>query len=86
LRAARLRVDRGLRVIPGFNQRAVVVDHIISDRAGSAYALPNLRSLCRYHDLATKERPSGKRLSGGIMRGCHANGSPVDPAHLWFKS
>jgi hypothetical protein len=47
----------------------------------------NLRSLCRYHDHATKEQPSGKRHNAGkfYVRDCNANGSPRDPNHPWFR-
>lgn len=81
LRAARLRLDRHTCVVPGCGQRAVVVDHVISRRAGGADALPNLRSLCRYHDNALKENPGGKRRRDGIMLGCNVDGSPIDPKH-----
>jgi 5-methylcytosine-specific restriction endonuclease McrA len=46
LRHARLQLDRQICVVPGCGQRATVVDHIVSRRAGGADALRNLRSLC----------------------------------------
>lgn len=81
MRAARLRIDGGRCVICG--QRAVVVDHVVSRRAGGADALANLRSLCRAHDNGTKEDATGKRRSGGIFGGCDSKGNPLDPNHPW---
>lgn len=88
LRAARLELDHHVCVVPGCGQRATVVDHIMSRRDGGADALWNLRSLCREHDQQVKERPGGKRAAKGklIARGCHADGSPRDPTHPWYKA
>jgi 5-methylcytosine-specific restriction endonuclease McrA len=87
LREARLRLDRHVCIVPGCGQRATVVDHIVSRRAGGADALRNLRSLCREHDQMVKERPGGKRASNGklVARGCHPDGSPRDPNAAWYK-
>jgi 5-methylcytosine-specific restriction endonuclease McrA len=74
LRAARLRIDGHRCVICG--QPARTVDHIVSRRDGGADALSNLRSLCRYHDNALKERPDGTRRQGGVLHGCNPDGSP----------
>jgi 5-methylcytosine-specific restriction endonuclease McrA len=57
-------------------QPARTVDHIIGRRAGGPDALPNLRSLCDYHDRAIKEDRHGKRKQGGVIRGCNVDGSP----------
>ena len=70
LRAAALKRDAYRCVVPGCGQRARVVDHVVSRNAGGADALPNLRSLCRYHDNALKERPDGtRRRNGSAHRG-----------------
>jgi 5-methylcytosine-specific restriction enzyme A len=88
LREERLRLDGYVCVVPGCGQRATVVDHVVSRRAGGANILSNLRSLCREHDDQVKERPGGIRANKGklIARGCHHDGSPRDPNHPWFKS
>lgn len=88
LREARLELDGHRCVVPGCGQRATVVDHVVSRRAGGADVLWNLRSLCREHDDQVKERPGGKRANKGklIVRGFHADGSPRDPSHPWYKS
>lgn len=88
LREARLLMDAHTCVVPGCGQRATHVDHIIARRAGGADTLANLRSLCREHDQQVKERPSGARANRGklVARGCHADGSPRDPSHPWYRS
>lgn len=88
LREARLQMDRHTCVVPGCGQPACVVDHIVSRKAGGADTLANLRSLCREHDQQVKERPGGKRAMKGklVARGCHADGSPRDPSHPWYRS
>lgn len=88
LRAARLELDDHLCVVPGCGQPATHVDHIISRKAGGADSLANLRSLCREHDDQVKQRPGGKRAHGGrlFVRGSHADGSPKDPGHPWYKA
>lgn len=87
LRAARLKLDNGVCVVPGCGQRAVVVDHVKRRRDGGPDTIANTRSLCREHDQQVKERSNGKRANGGklVARGCFPDGSPRDPAHPWFK-
>ena len=87
LREERLRIDRHTCVVPGCGQPATVVDHMLSRKAGGGDVLWNLRSLCKEHDQQIKERPGGKRASKGklVARGCHADGSPRDPGHPWYK-
>lgn len=87
LRAAALERDGHRCVVPGCGAPAVVVDHVVSRRAGGADALPNLRSLCRAHDQQVKERPDGTRKNGGRLRvvGCDASGRPRDPGHWWNR-
>jgi len=86
LRAAALKRDRNTCTVPGCHQRATYVDHIVPRKQGGADALHNLRSLCAMHDNQIRQDASGKRRSGGILRGCHADGSPVDPNHPWHKA
>jgi len=88
LRKDRLRHDHHTCTVPGCGQRATVVDHIVPRRAGGPDVLTNLRSLCREHDQQVKERPGGKRANKGrpFARGYHADGSPRDPTHPWYRS
>jgi 5-methylcytosine-specific restriction endonuclease McrA len=88
LREERLKYDRHRCVVPGCGQPAVVVDHIQPRLAGGPDSLWNLRSLCREHDNAVKERPGGKRANEGklVVRGYNADGSPIDPGHAWYKT
>ncbi len=65
-------------------ERAVVVDHIVSRKAGGQDTLSNLRSLCRQHDNQCKEDAQGKRRSGNQFRGCDVYGNPLDPLHKWY--
>lgn len=85
LRAARLKLDKGMCTVPGCGQRATIVDHVKRRRDGGADTLANTRSLCREHDQMIKERPDGKRANGGklVVRGCDALGRPLDPNHPW---
>jgi len=86
LRKAALRRDLFTCVVPGCGQPAFAVDHIKARRAGGSDTLENLRSLCKDHDLAVKERRGGKRANAGrlMVKGCYADGSPRDPSHPWF--
>ena len=66
LRKACFERDGGRCVVCG--AQAVVPDHIVSRRTwfaerrpGSPDTLANLRSLCRTHDNAVKEGPTGER-------------------------
>jgi 5-methylcytosine-specific restriction endonuclease McrA len=87
LRAARLRIDGDRCVVPGCGQPAKYVDHVVPRRDGGADALPNLRSLCAYHDNAIRQDRHGKRRMSGklYVRECNADGSPRDPNHPWFR-
>jgi 5-methylcytosine-specific restriction endonuclease McrA len=87
LRAARLKMDRGVCVVPGCRQKANIVDHVRRRRDGGADSIANTRSLCREHDNMIKERANGKRANGGVLRvrGCFADGSPRDPNHAWYS-
>lgn len=79
--------SRGKCEVPGCTSPAKVVDHVVSRRAGGADALANLRHLCREHDNMCKENAKGIRRSNGKLsvRGCFADGSPIDPSHPWYK-
>jgi 5-methylcytosine-specific restriction endonuclease McrA len=84
--AAVHRRSRGMCEAPGCTERAKVVDHVVSRRAGGPDVLANLRHLCRAHDNAVKEDKSGARRSRGklVVKGCFPDGSPRDPSHPWF--
>lgn len=86
LRAARLRLDKGMCVVPGCGQRATTVDHVVSRRAHGADTIANTRSLCTEHDHAVKELTTGNRRNAGklVVKGCFADGTPRDPSHPWF--
>ena len=86
LRAARLKRDGGVCIVPGCGQRASVVDHIKRRRDGGADSIANTRSLCDQHDRSIKEMSNGKRRNGGrlVVKGCFADGSPRDPSHPWY--
>jgi hypothetical protein len=57
---------------------AVVVDHVLCRQDGGADELPNLRSLCRAHDNASRSGRIGIAGGGGELRakGCDAAGTP----------
>jgi 5-methylcytosine-specific restriction endonuclease McrA len=86
LRKAALSRDLYTCVVPGCEQPAFAVDHIIARRSGGADRLDNLRSLCKEHDHAVKETRSGERANAGkfTVKGSFADGSPRDPLHPWF--
>jgi 5-methylcytosine-specific restriction endonuclease McrA len=85
LRAAALRRDGYRCTVKGCSARATHVDHVISRRDGGPDVLSNLRSLCKQHDNQVMQGPDGKRRSGGrpFLKGCDADGMPLDPAHWW---
>ncbi|MCW2243591.1 HNH endonuclease [Azospirillum canadense] len=69
------------------------VDHIITRPRGApgptqADVLTNLRVLCAQHDAQVKEGRGGVRRNGGqlTVRGCDANGRPLDPNHPWNRA
>lgn len=76
LRAACLKRDR-ICTTPGCTKRAAVADHIVPRSKGGADTLENLRGLCIQHH--------NQRRHGGepYLKGCNANGQPVDPNHWW---
>ena len=82
----RLALDEYRCTAKGCRERAVVVDHVEARPFGLAHAcsfdrLDNLRSLCLSHDAQVKEF-RGRRKQGGAFRvkGCDANGWPLDPS------
>ena len=87
MRAARLRLDHHVCVVPGCGAAAIVVDHIVPRYRGGSDTLNNLRSLCRVHDNQIKERPGrSERGYGGEFRtGCDVDGRPKDPSHPWYR-
>ena len=60
------------------------VDHIVPISLGGAELDPdNLRSLCRpCHSKVTARQLS---KTDKPMKGCDANGLPIDPAHPWNR-
>src|SRR5437764_15161038 len=87
LRARALARDGYRCVVPGCDRAADRVDHIVARKDGGADALSNLRSLCAEHDnQAHREkgrRGSGPREARFEVRGCDADGRPIDPNHWW---
>lgn len=67
------------------------VDHIqsIDDWPDLALVLSNLRTLCAEHDnQAHREKRKHKgeaRDARFVVRGCDADGMPVDSTHPWLK-
>jgi 5-methylcytosine-specific restriction endonuclease McrA len=85
LRAEALRRDGYRCVVPGCltPTQELTVDHIRARPRGVPGptrfdVLSNLRTLCGSHDRRIKERPDGRRASGGRLKGCGADGWPVD--------
>ncbi len=63
----------------GRTSPATVVDHIKPIRDGGTNAWDNLQPLCkRCHDGAKQSFEAT-----GKMRGCDADGLPLDPGHHW---
>ena len=87
LRKQRLQMDNYRCVVPGCGAIAKRVDHIVSRKAGGTDTLDNLRSLCVAHDNAIKEDARGTRRTDGklFVRGCDADGWPLDKDHPWNK-
>lgn len=85
LRAAALKRSNCKCEVPGCGNVGKVVDHVVARRAGGRDVLDNLRVLCRDHDNQVKEDQDGNRRSDGrlVVRGCDANGFPLDPNHEW---
>jgi 5-methylcytosine-specific restriction protein A len=62
----------------GYVEPAVLVDHIqaISDGGCLIVRLDQLQSMCvRCHN----------QKHGSGIKGCDADGMPIDPVHAWFK-
>jgi 5-methylcytosine-specific restriction endonuclease McrA len=89
LRDRCLRRDRFRCRVEGCPQQGKVADHIVA-RAPVPYptaadVISNLRTLCLSHDAQVKEERRGVALrkQGGRfkVRGCDADGWPLDPGH-----
>lgn len=89
LRTACLERDGRRCTVPGCPSAGTVADHI-ETRPDVPHVTPqdrieNLRTLCKSHDAQVKERRRGvgMRARGGtfILRGCDAEGWPLDPRH-----
>lgn len=64
---------------------ATVVDHVVPWRGGTAefWDTSNWQPLCkRCHDRKTSTRDGGFGRAG-VVKGCDANGVPLDPKHPW---
>jgi 5-methylcytosine-specific restriction protein A len=83
LRIAALARDKHTCVVKGCNERASIVDHIVSRRRGGKDSLSNLRSLCRSHDNQTKEFKGKRRNDSFKVKGATPDGRPLDPSHPW---
>ncbi len=94
LRKACLERDRYRCAVPGCRNRAAFADHFPAPHPRGATgptpadALTNLRSLCPEHDAQVKEGRDGSRRNGGAftVRGCDADGMPIDPSHPWART
>lgn len=75
---------------PHSRQPANVVDHRkpISD-GGDPWAWDNLASCCRSchnRKTAAKDGGFGHKRSGKPLKGCDADGMPLDSSHWWHSS
>lgn len=68
----------------GWDERAVVVDHIQPHRGDTRLFLDphNLQSLCKNHHDSLKQTAEKRDL----MPGCDIDGNPVDPRHPWNRN
>jgi 5-methylcytosine-specific restriction protein A len=72
--------------VPGCQEMASVVDHIVARKQGGDERASNLRSFCRTHDIQVRENQSGQRNRNGILPSlCGPNGLPLDPSHPWHR-
>ena len=94
LRKQRLEMDDYRCCVEGCTARAVIVDHKHTrppvPHPCDLDRLDNLRSLCTSHDSQVKERRIGNlssRRNGGTfkVKGCDADGWPLDPKHRWRR-
>lgn len=84
--------DRWRCTIPGCQEptgKGLVCDHI-ETRPNVSYPTPadvlsNTRTLCAFHDRQIKEKANGERRRDGkaTVKGCDADGWPLDPRHPW---
>jgi 5-methylcytosine-specific restriction enzyme A len=77
---------------PGCGEPATEVDHLMPRHAGGSLTDPgNLQSLCWAHHqdktLADRARRTGRpvRRRAPRVKGCDADGMPLDPDHWWNK-
>src|SRR5689334_12589425 len=89
LRGQALARDHSRCVIPGCGDPGTHVDHIKTrpnvDHPTAADVLANLRTLCSTHDAQLKERGDGSRAAKATVKGCDADGWPLDPVHPWSR-
>lgn len=67
----------------GYLTPATVVDHIIAHKGDEIlfHDPENLRSLCKKHHDATKQKEEKNR----VIIGGDKDGLPIDPSHHWNK-
>ena len=85
LRARRLKVEPLCRMCRPKLVIATEVDHVLPvSQGGAKYSFENTQSLCHDHHAAktTSER-TGKPMR---IKGCDAQGFPLDPSHSWSRS
>jgi hypothetical protein len=85
LRRACISRDGGACTVPGCPKPGRVADHIETrpdvPHPCELDTLSNLRSLCFSHDAQVKERGGQRKQAGSFkVRGCDANGWPLDPS------
>jgi 5-methylcytosine-specific restriction enzyme A len=96
LRREALDRDHWRCTVPGCRNTAasgrLYVDHI-QTRPFVPFPTPldrldNLRTLCGVHDSQVKEQRGGRRRKDGklTVRGCDAQGNPLDPNHHWNRT
>ena len=73
----------------GVVRPATDVDHVVSiEDGGAAFDMNNLASLCHSchsRKTARENRGFGNERSKRPMKGCDANGLPLDPSHPWHR-
>ena len=92
-RARILRHRQGVCAVPGCPRRATHVDHLDPVRTAPSRALDplNVQALCHAHHSAKTAGADGgfgnPRGGGAPLRvkGCDADGVPLDPRHPWRR-
>lgn len=83
-RSAQLRTEPLCRMCKqmGYRTLATVADHIEAHRGDTALFFEGeLQSLCSTCHSSVKQAEE----KSGAIRGCDAQGNPIDPGHHWSK-